>query len=49
VIFVREERRIWALVALSVTVWSLGDVYWRVALYHLEVAPLPSLADLGCL
>jgi hypothetical protein len=49
VIFVREERRIWALVALSVTLWALGDVYWRVALYNLEVAPLPSLADLGWL
>jgi hypothetical protein len=32
VVLVREERRIWALVALSVSLWTLGDVYWRIAL-----------------
>jgi two-component system, cell cycle response regulator len=48
-VFVREERRIWALVALSVSLWTLGDVYWRIALWHVEVMPVPSLADLGWL
>ncbi len=32
VVFVREERRIWALVALSVSLWALGDMYFRLAL-----------------
>ena len=49
VIFVREERRIWALVALAVSLWALGDVYWRIALWNLEVSPVPSLADVGWL
>jgi diguanylate cyclase (GGDEF)-like protein len=49
VVFVREERRIWALVALSVSLWTLGDVYWRIALWDLEVMPVPSLADVGWL
>jgi diguanylate cyclase len=49
VVLVREERRIWALVALSVSLWALGDTYFRVALWELEVAPVPSLADLGWL
>ncbi|MEA2124886.1 MAG: hypothetical protein QOI80_1668, partial [Solirubrobacteraceae bacterium] len=48
-IFVREERKIWALVALSVTLWALGDLYWRIALFDLDVAPVPSLADVGWL
>ena len=47
VVLVREERRIWALVALSVSLWALGDAYWRIALWDLEVAPVPSLADVG--
>ena len=47
VVLVREERRIWALVALSVSFWALGDAYWRIALWDLEVAPVPSLADVG--
>jgi two-component system cell cycle response regulator len=49
VVLVREERRIWGLVALSVTLWTLGDTHFRVALWELEVAPIPSLADLGWL
>ena len=49
VIFVREERRIWALVAVAVSLWTLGDVYWRIALWDVEVTPVPSLADVGWL
>jgi two-component system, cell cycle response regulator len=49
VIFVREERWIWALVALAMSLWVLGDVYWRIALWNLEVSPVPSLADVGWL
>jgi diguanylate cyclase (GGDEF)-like protein len=49
VVLVRAERRIWALVALSVSLWTLGDVYWRIALWDLEVMPVPSLADIGWL
>ena len=45
VIFVREERRIWALVAFAVSFWVLGDVYWRIALWNLEVTPVPSLSE----
>ena len=49
VVFVREERRIWALVALAVSFWVLGVVYWRIALWNLEVTPVPSLSDVGWL
>ena len=49
VVFVREERRIWALVALSVSLWALGDAYFRLALWDFEVVPVPSLADAGWL
>jgi two-component system cell cycle response regulator len=49
VVLVREERRIWALVALGVSLWTLGDVYWRVSFWDLKVSPVPSLADAGWL
>jgi diguanylate cyclase (GGDEF)-like protein len=48
-VLVREERRVWALVALGVSMWALGDMYWRITMYELDVAPVPSLADLGWL
>jgi two-component system cell cycle response regulator len=44
-----RERWIWALVGLSVSVWTLGDLYWRIALWNLDMAPIPSFADLGWL
>jgi two-component system cell cycle response regulator len=48
-VVVRHERWVWALVGLSVSLWTLGDVYWRIALWNLDVAPIPSFADLGWL
>jgi two-component system cell cycle response regulator len=48
-IFVREERRIWALVALSLSLGTLGDMYFRAELWSREVVPVPSLADVGWL
>jgi diguanylate cyclase (GGDEF)-like protein len=48
-VFVREERRVWALVALSVSLWVLGDLYFRVALWDLKVIPVPSPGDVGYL
>jgi two-component system, cell cycle response regulator len=49
VVFVREERRVWALVALSVLLWTLGDVYFRIALWDVEITPVPSFSDVGWL
>ena len=31
------------------SLWALGDIYFRIALYDLDVAPVPSLADVGWL
>jgi two-component system, cell cycle response regulator len=49
VLFVREERCIWALVALGAFFWTSGDLYFRMALFDIEVTPVPSLADVGWL
>jgi two-component system, cell cycle response regulator len=49
VVFVREERRVWALLAVSVLLWTLGDVYFRIALWNVEVTPVPSFSDVGWL
>ena len=48
-VVVRQERLVWLLVALSVTLWTLGDIYWRIALFNLDAAVIPSFADLGWL
>ena len=48
-VVVRQERWIWALVGLSVCVWTLGDLYFRIALWNLDVVPIPSFADLSYL
>ena len=46
-LLVRRNRLAWALVALAVTSWSLGDIYWEVKFsnYAAEDIPVPSLAD----
>lgn len=46
-IMVRRNRLAWTLVALAVTSWSLGDIYWSVKFssYAAEDIPVPSLAD----
>src|SRR5262245_50906910 len=46
-ILVRRNRLAWTLVALAVTSWSLGDIYWEVKFssYAAEDIPVPSLAD----
>jgi two-component system, cell cycle response regulator len=48
-VMVRQERLVWWLVALSVSLWTFGDIYWRIALFNLDVAVIPSLADVGWL
>jgi diguanylate cyclase (GGDEF)-like protein len=44
-VLVPEERRAWMLMGLGVTLWALGDLYYRVELIDLEAPPVPSIAD----
>jgi diguanylate cyclase (GGDEF)-like protein len=46
-ILVRRNRAAWACVALAITSWSIGDIYWSAAFASLEASeiPVPSLAD----
>ena len=43
---VRSDNRLpWTLVGLGLVAWSLGDVYYSVALADLDEIPFPSVAD----
>jgi diguanylate cyclase (GGDEF)-like protein len=46
-ILVKRNRLAWTLVALAVTSWSVGDIYWEIKFssYAAEDIPVPSLAD----
>jgi hypothetical protein len=39
------ERVAWALMGLSLALWTGGDLYWTLVLADLAEAPYPSLAD----
>jgi two-component system cell cycle response regulator len=41
----RAERRAWALIALAVAAWAVGNTYWTFALVDLESPPYPSVSD----
>src|ERR1700722_8515267 len=43
------ERAAWFLIGLGVLAWTLGDIYWTVALETVANPPFPSLADAGYL
>jgi diguanylate cyclase (GGDEF)-like protein len=43
------ERGPWLLVALGVTAWSCGDVFWTLSYWSAEDVPYPSPADAGYL
>ena len=45
----RRERLAWALIGAGVLAWSLGEVYYTVALWNLPSIPIPSAADGGYL
>ncbi len=46
-LLVRRNRKAWLCVALAVTSWSAGDIYWSAAFSDLDASeiPVPSLAD----
>jgi diguanylate cyclase (GGDEF)-like protein len=44
-VLVRRNRAAWIFVALAVTSWSIGDIYWSARFSDAEVIPVPSLAD----
>ncbi len=44
-----RERAIWLCFGLGLAAWSLGDIYWTVALFGVKKPPYPSLADAGYL
>ncbi|MEA2219319.1 MAG: hypothetical protein QOJ35_1945 [Solirubrobacteraceae bacterium] len=46
---VRRERAAWLCFAGGLLLWGLGDVYFALALWDLEVIPIPSPADIGYL
>ncbi|HYZ28961.1 MAG TPA: EAL domain-containing protein [Thermoleophilaceae bacterium] len=45
----RDERRGWLLLALGITCFAVGDVYWTAILKHKDEIPVPSPADIGYL
>jgi two-component system cell cycle response regulator len=45
----REERAAWALIGAGVLAWSVGEVYYTLALWNLANIPIPSAADGGYL
>jgi diguanylate cyclase (GGDEF)-like protein len=45
VALVREERGAWTCIAIAVSLWALGDLYYRAILYNAEVFPVPSPSD----
>jgi diguanylate cyclase (GGDEF)-like protein len=45
----RDERRAWILLAVGITCFALGDVYWTFFLKAEDHIPLPSPADAGYL
>jgi diguanylate cyclase (GGDEF)-like protein len=46
-VLVKRHRKAWACIALAVTSWSAGDIYWSAAYSELPAAeiPVPSTAD----
>jgi two-component system cell cycle response regulator len=48
-IAIREARVAWALFAVGLAGWGLGDLYFTLALWDLQDIPVPSLADVGYL
>jgi diguanylate cyclase len=44
-VLVRRNRPAWILIALAVTSWTIGELYWSAALSDAGVVPVPSLAD----
>ena len=48
-IAIRRERLAWSLFALGLLMWGLGDLYFTLALWDLDVIPIPSAADVGYL
>ena len=45
----RGERVAWLLIGAGVLAWSLGEVYYTLALWNLPTIPIPSAADGGYL
>ena len=41
----QRERVAWALIALGMTAWSGGEIYWRTVMADLTDPPFPSVAD----
>ncbi|MGH2700150.1 MAG: HD domain-containing phosphohydrolase [Actinomycetota bacterium] len=44
-LLVSAGRRGWVLLGTSLVLWSLGNVYYSVALWDLSVIPVPSISD----
>jgi two-component system cell cycle response regulator len=43
------DRMAWGCIAVGVGLYAFGDIYWQVAISHLDEQPFPSLADAGYL
>ena len=39
------ERMAWTMMGVGLTLYAAGNLYWQLALSHLDVQPYPSLAD----
>jgi len=42
---VQTERPAWSLIGIGLLLWTLGDAYYRAALYTMDTPPVPSPAD----
>jgi len=45
----RRERRTWLLIALGLSAWTFGEMYYTAVLWTAEEIPIPSPADAGYL
>jgi two-component system, cell cycle response regulator len=44
-LLIPEGRRAWTLLGMSMALWSIGNIYYSVALWDLSVIPVPSVSD----
>ncbi|MGH2775409.1 MAG: HD domain-containing phosphohydrolase [Actinomycetota bacterium] len=44
-VLVPEGRKAWTLLGGSMVLWSIGNIYYSVALWDMSVIPVPSISD----
>jgi two-component system, cell cycle response regulator len=44
-LLIPEGRRAWTLLGTSMVLWSIGNIYYSIALWDMSVIPVPSVSD----